>query len=285
MRSTSKQLLNVLTKPCGEAMRITPKNWRSFQHYKDRNPPWIKLHRGLLNDYSFACLPLASKALAPCLWLLAAEHDDGIIDASVEEIAFRVRMTNAEVSEGLNALISKGFFLSDSEVLADCKQVATLEIETETYSKETETYRKEGEAKKLISSKKPRVTSSAEFDKFWMVYPRKVNKGLAMKAWEKAASKAAPALIIAAVEAWKVSVDFPDPDFIPHASSWLNGERWTDELSDRKQVVTQAEREAFMAEHRRKMMELSNGSGIEPVGSGSLNLHEDDSTRSEIPWI
>jgi len=24
------------------------KNWGKFQHYKDRNPPWIKLHRGLL---------------------------------------------------------------------------------------------------------------------------------------------------------------------------------------------------------------------------------------------
>lgn len=135
----NKLLSSVLTKPCGEIMRITPKNWRSFQHYKDRNPPWIKLHRGLLNDYSFACLPLASKALAPCLWLLAAEHDDGIIDASIEEMAFRVRMTNAEVSEGLNALINKGFFVSDSEMLADCKQVATLEIEKETYRKETET--------------------------------------------------------------------------------------------------------------------------------------------------
>jgi hypothetical protein len=183
-------------------------------------------------------------------------------------------MTNAEVSEGLNALINKGFFVSDSEMLADCKQVATLEIEKER-EKETDT-------KKIISSKKPR---SAEFDKFWVVYPRKVNKGLAMKAWEKAASKAAPALIIAAVEAWKNSKDFPEPDFIPHPSSWLNGERWSDELSDKKQIVTDAEREAFMAEHRRKMMELSNEQRIEPVGSGSLNLHEDDSTGSEIPWI
>ena len=137
---------------------------------------------------------------------------------------------------------------------------------------------------KPIKLKNTTSAASAEFDKFWVVYPRKVNKGLAMKAWEKAASKAAPALIIAAVEAWKVSKDFPDPDFIPHPSSWLNGERWSDELSDKKQVVTAAEREAFMAEHRRKMMELSND-GIEPVGSGSLNLHEDDSTRSEIPWV
>lgn len=24
------------------------RNWEQFQHYKDRNPPWIKLHFALL---------------------------------------------------------------------------------------------------------------------------------------------------------------------------------------------------------------------------------------------
>jgi hypothetical protein len=32
------------------------KNWRSFQHYGKRNPPWIKLHRALLDDYAFCAL-------------------------------------------------------------------------------------------------------------------------------------------------------------------------------------------------------------------------------------
>jgi hypothetical protein len=36
------------------------KNWSEFQHYKDRNPPWIKLHRTLLDhDYEAAILALA----------------------------------------------------------------------------------------------------------------------------------------------------------------------------------------------------------------------------------
>ena len=55
-------------------MKITPRNWARFQHYNTRRPPWIKLHRGLLDDYQFHTLPLASKALAPLLWLLASEH-------------------------------------------------------------------------------------------------------------------------------------------------------------------------------------------------------------------
>lgn len=261
-------------------MTIKVKDWNKFQHFKDRKPPWIKLYRDLLDDLEWHELdPVAAKALV-AIWLIASESDGELPE--MKKLAFRLRVTEKQAISIVSQL-DHWLIQDDINLISDRYQSDSLEIET--YSKETETYRKEGEAKKLISSKKPRVTSSAEFDKFWMVYPRKVNKGLAMKAWEKAASKAAPALIIAAVEAWKVSKDFPDDEFIPHASSWLNGERWTDELSDRKQVVTQAEREAFMAEHRRKMMELNNGSGIEPVGSGSLNLHEDDSTRSEIPWI
>jgi hypothetical protein len=64
-------------------LRLTPKNWKSFQHYKDRAPPWIKLHKTLLDDFKFSRLPLASRALAPCIWLLASEYEGGEINASV----------------------------------------------------------------------------------------------------------------------------------------------------------------------------------------------------------
>lgn len=48
------------------------KSWDSFQHYKDRNPPWIKLHNHLLDNYEFECLPDASKAHLLCIWMLAS---------------------------------------------------------------------------------------------------------------------------------------------------------------------------------------------------------------------
>jgi hypothetical protein len=93
---------------------IIPKNWASFQHYKDRSPAWIKLHRGLLDDYEFARLPVESRALAPMLWLLAAEHEDGKIDASLDKLCFRLRMTAGEISEALHPLIEAGFFIEAS---------------------------------------------------------------------------------------------------------------------------------------------------------------------------
>lgn len=115
-----------------EQLRITPKNWRSFQHYGSRQPPWIKLHRSILTDYAFSRLPIASKALAPLLWLLASEGKEAVIEASVDEIAFRVSMTADEVIEGLKPLIERGFFIDASGVLAQCLQDARPETETET---------------------------------------------------------------------------------------------------------------------------------------------------------
>ena len=112
-------------------MALSPKNWSSFQHYKDRSPAWIKLHRGLLDDYEFACLPVASRALAPCLWLLASEYEGGQITLPLKAIAFRLRMSEADLIEALNPLIESGFFIDDSGVLADCKHHACLEEERE----------------------------------------------------------------------------------------------------------------------------------------------------------
>lgn len=116
-------------------MRLIPKNWKAFQHYNDRCPPWIKLHRDLLNDRAFMSLPVASKALAPLMWLLASESKDGAFDASTEELAFRLRLSVDEIEAGLKPLINSGFFLDASTMLAPCLQVATPETETEREGK------------------------------------------------------------------------------------------------------------------------------------------------------
>ena len=112
-------------------MQLMPKKWSVFQHYKDRCPPWIKLHRDLLNDRAFMSLSTASKALAPLMWLLASEHKDGVFDASTEELEFRTRMSSSEISKAVKELISKGFFVVASATLADCNHGAIPERETE----------------------------------------------------------------------------------------------------------------------------------------------------------
>jgi len=113
-------------------MILTPKNWFKFQHYKNRCPPWIKLHRDLLTDREYICLPIASKALAPFLWLLASESKDGSFDASFDELQFRLHISKKEYEDGLKPLIDKGFFTTECNTLADRLQDAIPEREGET---------------------------------------------------------------------------------------------------------------------------------------------------------
>lgn len=72
-----------------------------------------------------------------------------------------------------------------------------------------------------------------EFEAFWKVYPRRVAKGEARKAWRQT-EKIRPPLkeLLKAVFAARASKGWlkDDGEFIPHPSSWLRGERWEDEL-------------------------------------------------------
>lgn len=111
---------------------LRPRGWDKFQHYKDRCPPWIKLHRDLLTNRDFMSLPIAGKALAPMLWLLASESKDGVFDASFEELQFRLHISQKDYQDGLKCLIDKNFFESANGVLAECLQTAIPETERET---------------------------------------------------------------------------------------------------------------------------------------------------------
>lgn len=54
------------------------RDFRKYQHYKDRNPPWVKLHGELLDDYEFQQLPLPARYLFLHLTWLASKTDNKI---------------------------------------------------------------------------------------------------------------------------------------------------------------------------------------------------------------
>jgi hypothetical protein len=192
-------------------MLITPKNWTDFQHYKDRSPPWIKLHKGLLDNFEYQCLPVASRALAPMLWLIASDHDRGEIDAAPKKLAFRLRMTEREVADALKPLIDNGFFVvvqAASDTLSEAERLARLEREKKREEKE----------------KKAR-----DFEIFWAAYPKKEAKKDAETAWMKVE---APVETLLAALAIKVKCDDwlkAKGQFIPLPATWLRAKRWEDE--------------------------------------------------------
>lgn len=66
------------------------------------------------------------------------------------------------------------------------------------------------------------------FDAWWTHYPRKVSKGQARTAYKTAAKKTGHEVLLAAVEEFAQRMQGSEPKFIPHPSTWLNGERWLD---------------------------------------------------------
>lgn len=97
------------------------KNWASFQHYKDRSPPWIKLHRELLDNLEFALLsPLAGKAL-PLIWLIASEAEGRIPEN--KHLAFRLRCSVEQAGAIVRELTDAGFLTDVDDETAE--QVAT----------------------------------------------------------------------------------------------------------------------------------------------------------------
>jgi hypothetical protein len=88
---------------------IRVKNWRQFQHYSNRVPPWIKLHNSLMEDPEFARLSDAAKFHLIGIWLLASRTENRV-PADAEFIGSRI---NAETAVDLQALLAAGFLEKD----------------------------------------------------------------------------------------------------------------------------------------------------------------------------
>ena len=109
------------------------RNWKKFQHFKDRKPPWVKLYRDILDDLDWHELDAtASKVLIMC-WLIASEDDGRLPPAKT--LAFRLRMSEKQTIDCLNKL-SHWLEQDDISVISDRYQSDSLETETE---RETET--------------------------------------------------------------------------------------------------------------------------------------------------
>lgn len=173
-------------------MRPTLKirNWEKFQHYKHRNPPWIKLQTDTFQNYDFACLQDASKLLAICYWTLAARSKTGEVPADFEYVKRQCNLSDLVTVEHLKELISCGFIEDASNVLASCKQNAIPEREGEAYSEERESYPPIVPQRGLAHAKK---TSDPDFEDLWKNWqPFEMTKGdkaKALKSYQTARKK------------------------------------------------------------------------------------------------
>ena len=109
-------------------MKYRVKNWRQFQHYKDRNPPWIKLHFSMLSSADWVVLDDRSRVLAVACMLIAS-RTEGEIDGSDSGLAYLQRVAYLGKKPDLTPLINCGFLESASKVE---QKIPDARPETET---------------------------------------------------------------------------------------------------------------------------------------------------------
>ena len=78
----------------------------------------------------------------------------------------------------------------------------------------------------------PRNSTDEDFAAWWALYPRKVGKGQAQKAYKAARKKASTQALAAAIEIQGPLLMARGSQYCPHPATWLNGERWRDNPAD-----------------------------------------------------
>jgi len=197
---------------------VTIKNYSRFQHFKDRRPPWIKLYRELLDDRQWHDLPPeCAKLLVEC-WLLASEqHVAGIITGDIEDIAFRLHRTAAEVWPLLQAVALHGFI--------DISSADDIDVISERYQDDAP----ETETEKKQTRRKRRVYPS-EFEVVWKVHSRGT-KRTAHEEWRRAVGEVITQEEL--VKALRGYVGTLKPDFQGvHLSRYIRDERWEEGVGE-----------------------------------------------------
>ena len=79
---------------------------------------------------------------------------------------------------------------------------------------------------------KPIAQTEKDFDTFWDEYPNRKGKGKAREAFKKAIKKTTLETMLEAVRRQKQGAQWKKDDgrFIPYPATWLNQERWEDEV-------------------------------------------------------
>lgn len=83
-----------------------------------------------------------------------------------------------------------------------------------------------------VHENKTASPSESCFERFWSVFPKKVGRTAAEKAWKKIKRPSETVELIMAALAWQTGSQQWLKDngaYIPHPANWLAAERWLDE--------------------------------------------------------
>lgn len=91
------------------ARYIVIPNWDRLQHYKDRQPAWIKLHLDLLGNDAWLDLSTDDRCLLITIWMLVGRYGNGRVKADLRWLQGQANLPLSNRYRGLHRLNEAGF--------------------------------------------------------------------------------------------------------------------------------------------------------------------------------
>jgi hypothetical protein len=204
---------------------LSIKNFEKYQKTKskDGNRPWVKLWKCIRNDPEFIKLSPTYRYIY-IMFILLADDTENKIYADHTYLRQMLYMTHTEGIHGTYI----GHTQLDLKPLYRSKFLNASNLARVLSEERREEERRE----------EPPTPNGGEvlvdFDTFWNQYPKKQGKDAARKAWGKLnPDHTLNTIILTRLEQQKASEQWQRENgkYIPHASTWLNGKRWDDELT------------------------------------------------------
>ena len=149
---------------------IAVKNWERFQHYKDRDPPWIKLYRDVLTSESWVLGTDASRLVQIAITLLAARYQNATPNNfSLIKKVCSLDCSKNEFDKAIVHLTQMNFLEiqqlpSESKVVAHLASNTLATCPSDARLQEAEQSRAETEAEQRGGASRPATYLSADFE-------------------------------------------------------------------------------------------------------------------------
>jgi len=248
---------------------------------------WFRLYAEVVNDPKVQKLPCEDFRAWINILCLCADNDGKV--PPVEDVAFALRRSADDALTVLERL-SSGGLIDRASGGPDGWHYAPHGWAKRQYKSDTSTDRvKRFRQRSVTVSETPPETEADtdteittnvvivrsakpddRFSEFWSLYPRKIAKAPAHKAYLKALKETDHATLIAGLTdqiGWGI---FAEPRYSPHAATWLGAGRWSDERDGSGKGLAGGPNAR------------PSRSGVDDIASIVARRHAEDDARMEV---
>ncbi len=220
---------------------------------------WVKLHRSIASWQWYNDLKTKSVFLH---LLIKANHEEthyrgvivkrGEVLTGRKQLARELELSEQEIRTAINHLLSSEITIKTTSKYS---VITVLNYDNYQSSQPTKKPTKQPTSNQQATKNQPtdnhiqelkELKELKEIESLYDAYPKKVDKGHALKAIKKAIEKVGAQVLLDAVKRYASQWDGKDKQFCPNPASWFNGERWEDETLRVQPQVQPVKRRLFV---------------------------------------